>query len=67
MLASAIMGEVVWWFARHVGANAGDGSIPRALVGTVIGAGVYVAMLALLRVPELTLISDRLRRRHSEV
>ena len=68
LLASAIMGEVVWLFARHVGANAGDGAIPRALLGTIIGAGVYVAVLTLLKAPELTLISDRLlRRRHSEV
>ena len=68
LLASAIMGEVVWLFARHVGTNAGDGAIPRALLGTIIGAGVYVAVLTLLKAPELTLISDRLlRRRHSEV
>ncbi|MEI7753150.1 MAG: murein biosynthesis integral membrane protein MurJ [Actinomycetota bacterium] len=67
LLASAIMGEVVWLFARHVGANAGDGAIPRALLGTIIGAGAYVAVLAMLRAPELTLISDRLLRRRSEV
>jgi len=57
----------VWLFARHVGANAGDGAIPRALLGTIIGAGAYVAVLAMLRAPELTLISDRLLRRRSEV
>ena len=36
--------------------------------GTIIGAGVYVAVLAVLKAPELTLINDRLlRRRHTEV
>ncbi len=67
LLASAIMGEVVWLFARLVGANAGNGAMPRALLGTIVGVGVYVAVLALLKAPELTLISDRLLRRRTKV
>jgi putative peptidoglycan lipid II flippase len=58
-LASVIMAEVVWLVARAVGANSGAGSVVRVVVGTVAGAAVYVAMLVLLKAPEV----DQLRTR----
>ena len=63
LLAAAIMAEAVWWVSQHVGRNAGKAAISRALVGTVVGAGVYVVVLLVLRAPELDLLSSRLLRR----
>ncbi len=61
-LASAVMAEVVWAVANKVGANAGSGAIVRVLVGTVLGAVVYVGMLWVLDVPELTQLQARFTR-----
>ena len=61
-LASAIMAEVVWALAHKVGANSGTGSIVRVVAGTVVGAFVFVAMLAVLEAPELTELTARFRR-----
>ncbi len=62
LLASVVMAEAVWAVAHIVGANSGPGSVLRVVTGTVLGAVVYVAMLAVLGAPEL----DQLRRRFSK-
>lgn len=59
-LASLVMAEAVWLVARLVGDNAGSGAWLRIAVGTVFGAVVYVAMLLVLQVPELTQLKSRL-------
>ena len=53
LLASLLMAEIVWFVSRAVGANSGVGAVVRVLAGTVVGVGVYVGVLALLRSPEL--------------
>jgi putative peptidoglycan lipid II flippase len=68
MLAATVMAETVWWASQHVGANVGGGAIARSLVGTVIGAIVYVVVLLVLRAPELDLLRNRIlpRAQHTE-
>ena len=61
-LASLVMAEVVWVVARMVGENAGSGAWVRVGVSTLVGAAVYVAMLTLLQVPELTQLRSRFTR-----
>jgi putative peptidoglycan lipid II flippase len=60
VLASVVMSEVVWWVARSVGANSGNGSVTRTLIGTFAGGAVYVVMLAVLGSPELRELRQRL-------
>jgi putative peptidoglycan lipid II flippase len=62
LLASAVMGEAVWWMARQVGGNVGLDAVVRVLAGSVTGVVVYVVILAALRAPELDAL---LRRRRS--
>jgi putative peptidoglycan lipid II flippase len=62
LLASVLMAEVVWFTARAVGDNSGAGAVARVLAGTVVGVGTYVAMLVLLRSPELMAARDRIQR-----
>lgn len=62
-LAAVIMAEVVWWVSTHIGANTGWGAIVRTVLGTVVGTMVYVAILLVLRAPELDQLRDRLRNR----
>ena len=63
VLAATIMAEAVWWVGRNVGGNAGNAAIPRAVFGTIVGSLVYVAVLLLLRAPELDLLRDRMVRK----
>lgn len=58
-LASAIMAEVVWVVARQVGANVGMGAVVRLVAGGLVGALVYVAMLLLLKAPEMDYLRGR--------
>ena len=60
-VAALVMSEVVWAVARSVGANSGSGSIVRVVVSTVVGAATYLAMLMVLRSPELDEVRSRLR------
>ena len=60
-LAAVIMAEVVWWVSAQVGGNTGFGAIARTLLGTIVGSAVYIAVLLVLRAPELDLLRDRLR------
>ncbi|HSB88228.1 MAG TPA: lipid II flippase MurJ, partial [Ilumatobacteraceae bacterium] len=60
-LAGLVMIEVVWVVARVVGSNTGTGAILRVVVGTVVGAAVYAAVLLLLRSPELEELRNRFR------
>ena len=63
LLGGIVMAEVVWLVARSVGSNSGPGAILRTLVGTVIGAGVYVGVLLALGAPELELLRNRFKPR----
>jgi len=60
LLAGMIMAEVVWLVARNIGANDGGGAVVRAIVGSVVGASVYIVVLLILRAPELELLRRRL-------
>lgn len=60
LLASVVMAEAVWLVARQVGANSGQGSVVRTLVGTAVGAVVFVGVLAALKSPELSELRRRL-------
>ena len=61
-LASLIMAEAVWFAARLVGDNAGAGAVLRVVVGTIVGAVVYVGMLFVLKAPELDQLKSRFSR-----
>jgi putative peptidoglycan lipid II flippase len=63
LLAAVVMAEVVWFVARHVGANSGIGAVTRTLAGTVAGTIVYVVVLAVLRSDEIEWLIGPLRRR----
>jgi hypothetical protein len=60
-LASIVMAEVVWIVAHLVGANSGVGAVVRVVVSTIVGTGVYIGMLRVLRSPELDDLYGRLR------
>ncbi|HEY4331318.1 MAG TPA: lipid II flippase MurJ, partial [Ilumatobacteraceae bacterium] len=64
-LASVVMAEVVWFVARHVGGNSHGPAIVRLVVGTIVGGAVYVGALIVLRVPEWSLLKNRLSRRQA--
>lgn len=51
-LAAIVMGIVLWFIIKPVGANSGLGALLRITFGTVIGAVVYFSALTLLKVPE---------------
>ena len=59
LLASVVMAEIVWLVCRDLGGDAGREALVRIVVGTVVGVVVYVAVLLVLRGPEL----DEVRRR----
>jgi putative peptidoglycan lipid II flippase len=61
-LAAVVGGEAMWVVARQVGGNTGLPALTRLLASGVVGIVVYVALLALLGVHELTQLRDRLRR-----
>ncbi|MEY2755229.1 MAG: hypothetical protein RJB65_1587, partial [Actinomycetota bacterium] len=61
VIASAVMGEAVWWVARQVGGNVGLDAVIRVLAGSLTGVVVYVVILAALRAPELDALLRRRR------
>ncbi len=63
ILAAVLMGEVVWFLSRRVGGDVGLDAAARLVVGTIVGAVVYAALLVALRVPELDFLRRRLPRR----
>ena len=58
-LASLVMAEVVWLVAREVGGNVGSAAVVRIVAGTLVGALSYVAVLLVLRAPELDYLRGR--------
>jgi len=60
IVASALAGEVTWLVARQVGADSGAGAVTRLVVAGVVGVGLYVGVLALLKAPELGAVRARL-------
>jgi putative peptidoglycan lipid II flippase len=63
VLAALVMGEVVWLVTRPIGSDQGAGAVGRVVAGTVAGVVVYVSMLVVLRAPELSALTARVRRR----
>lgn len=67
VLASVVMGQIVWLATRAIGSDdTTGGAIARLALGTVIGIGVYGAVLRFLGVRELSdlgAVVARLRRR----
>ena len=61
LLASVLMAEAVWLVSRQVGGNAGVDAVIRLMVGTIVGTAVYLAVLVLLKAPELDAVRRRLR------
>ena len=53
LLASAMMGAVVWLSIAAVGSDDGFGAIFKVAVGSIVGIVVYVGALNLLRAPEV--------------
>jgi len=53
LLASAMMGAVVWLSIAAVGSDDGFGAIFKVAVGSIVGIVVYVGALTLLRAPEV--------------
>lgn len=62
-LAAVVMAEVTWLVAKLVGDNDGWGALARSTVAGSVGLVAYVAVLALLRTPELDQVRTRLRSR----
>ena len=50
---AVVCGEAAWLASRVVGSDEGLGALARLVVGTAVGAGVYVAGLVFVRAPEL--------------
>jgi putative peptidoglycan lipid II flippase len=61
LVAGVLAGEAMWLVATNVGGNAGAEALLRLVVGGLVGVAVYVAVLAALRVPEVTALRDRMR------
>jgi putative peptidoglycan lipid II flippase len=63
MLASALMGLALYVFVHSSGAPAAAGArILQLAVALAVGGGVYLAVTALLRVPELSYVRQITRR-----
>jgi len=65
LVAAAVAAEVTFLVASQVGGSAGTGAWLRMIVGAVVGIGVYVGVLAVLKAPELTALRARLPGRRS--
>jgi putative peptidoglycan lipid II flippase len=63
LLAGLVMAEVTWLVARQVGGNVGLAALVRTVAGGVVGIAAYVAVLLVLRAPELDQLSSRVLRR----
>jgi steroid 5-alpha reductase family enzyme len=62
-LAAVVMMEVMWAVAHVVGGNTGVDALLRVSVAGVAGIAVYVVLLTLLGVQELTQLRDRITAR----
>lgn len=58
-VAAVLGGEAAWFVADRVGANTGAAALARLLAGTAVGLVVYVAVLAVVRAPELRTLTRR--------
>ncbi len=63
VLASVVMAEVAWLISERVGDVSGGGAVVRATVGSLVGVIVYLGVLTVLGLPELTDLGQRLGRR----
>jgi putative peptidoglycan lipid II flippase len=61
VVAGALAGEVMWLVAVNVGGNTGGEAVLRLAVAGLAGIAAYVAVMFILRVPELRGIVDRIR------
>jgi putative peptidoglycan lipid II flippase len=61
VVAAAVMAAAVWGLTQVVGDDSGGGAVTRTLLGVLVGAVVYFAVLFALRVPEVVEVRDRLR------
>ena len=61
VVAGVVSAEVMWLVATNVGGNTGGEAFVRLIVGAIVGVLVYVAVLFVLRVPEVRSIRDRIR------
>jgi putative peptidoglycan lipid II flippase len=61
VVAGVLAGEVMWLVAVNVGGNSGGEAVLRLAVAGLVGLVAYVAVLFILRVPEVTGIVDRIR------
>jgi putative peptidoglycan lipid II flippase len=61
VVAAAVMAAAVWGLTQVVGDDSGGGAVTRTLLGVLVGAVVYFAVLLALRVPEVVEVRDRLR------
>ena len=64
LLAAVLMAEAVWLVTQPLGGNAGLDAVVRIVVGTAVGAAVYLGVLTLLRAPELDAVRRRLTLPH---
>jgi putative peptidoglycan lipid II flippase len=60
IVASAAMGEAVWFITRNVGGNVGVDALLRLVTGAVVGVIVYFGLLAAMGAPELESVRRRL-------
>jgi putative peptidoglycan lipid II flippase len=63
VLAAVTAGLAAAWVAQHVGGDHGFDAVVRAVVGGLVLAAVYVAVLLYLRAPEVEAVRARIRRR----
>jgi len=60
IVASAVMGEAVWFVARSVGGNTGLDALLRLIVGVLVGVIVYFGLLTAMGAPEVDALKRRL-------
>jgi putative peptidoglycan lipid II flippase len=60
VVAAALSGEAMWLVAGRIGDNVGVGALARMVTGGTVGIVVYVAVLVVLRAPEVDGVSRRL-------
>ena len=60
VVASALMGESVWFVTRDVGGNVGLDAVLRLAVGTVVGVVVYGVLMYSMGAPELDALRSRI-------
>jgi hypothetical protein len=64
LLGTILMAEAMWLVVHDGGSDAGWNAVVQVLIGGTVGLIVYLAVLLILRVPEVAFIARRLPGAH---